>query len=150
MFVDSAGIYYPKDFDALARFEKNYQGVMESVLWMPGGGAGRGKKRAVNNFKLEANTFIDYVGEYVFNPSFSIRIFERNERYFAQATNQPEFEIIADEKDKFSVRVITAMFFSPARPQVRSKRSSCCRVAKKLAASATLMPTPIPTLIQTL
>ena len=67
MFVDSAGIYYPKGFDALARFEKNQQGVMESVLWMPGGGAGRRKKRAVNNFKLEANTFIDYVGEYVYS-----------------------------------------------------------------------------------
>lgn len=108
LFVDSAGIYYPKDFDALARFEKNKEGVVESVLWMQGGGAERGKKRAINNFKLPANTFVDYVGEYVFNPSFAIRVFERGERYFAQASGQPEFEIIADAKDQFSVRVITA------------------------------------------
>ena len=108
LFVDSAGIYYPKDFDALARFEKNKEGVVESVLWMQGGGAERGKKRAINNFKLPANTFVDYVGEYVFNPSFAIRIFERGDRFFAQASGQPEFEIIADAVNQFSVRVITA------------------------------------------
>ncbi len=108
LFVDSNGMYYPKEFDALARFEKNKEGIIESVLWLQGGGAERGKKRAVNNFKLEASAFGDYIGEYVFSPSFAIRVFERDQSYFAQATGQSEFEIIADEKDRFSVKVITA------------------------------------------
>jgi serine-type D-Ala-D-Ala carboxypeptidase/endopeptidase len=108
LFVDSNGLYYPKEFDALARFEKNKEGIVEAVLWMQGGGAERGKKRVANNFKLEAKVFAEYIGEYVFNPSFAIRVFERDARYFAQASGQSEFEIIADEKDRFSVKVITA------------------------------------------
>lgn len=46
-----------------------------------------------------------YVGEYQIAPTFRIAIGVRDKRLFAQATNQPEFELFAEKENKFFLKI---------------------------------------------
>ncbi len=49
-----------------------------------------------------------YVGTYELAPSFAITITRENERLFAQATGQDRFELFAESKAKFYLKVVDA------------------------------------------
>ena len=57
---------------------------------------------------LEAPVLAEYAGEYPFGPAFSIRITADAEHLYAQATGQPRFEIFAEKKDEFFLKVVDA------------------------------------------
>ncbi|RZJ99873.1 MAG: serine hydrolase, partial [Flavobacterium sp.] len=46
-----------------------------------------------------------YVGQYRIAPSFSIEIIVRDNRIFAKATNQEEFEIFAEKENRFFLKI---------------------------------------------
>ncbi|MFK7782775.1 serine hydrolase [Psychroserpens sp.] len=49
-----------------------------------------------------------YVGKYELQPTFIITVMVKQDRLFAQATNQPEFELFASEKDNFFLKAVPA------------------------------------------
>lgn len=58
--------------------------------------------------KLEPALLQQYVGEYEFAPTFSIRIFLEDGQLKAQATNQPSFELFAEKENAFFLKVVDA------------------------------------------
>jgi len=67
------------------------------------------EKRVIpENIILDTKILQDYVGTYQLAPTFSITVMQRENRIFAQATGQPEFEIFASEKDEFFLKVVEA------------------------------------------
>lgn len=57
---------------------------------------------------LTTEVLSQYVGKYELHPTFIITIMARENRLFAQATSQPEFEIFASEKDQFFLKTVPA------------------------------------------
>jgi CubicO group peptidase (beta-lactamase class C family) len=57
---------------------------------------------------LDAKTLADYAGDYVLTPAFTIQIAAEGNHLFAQATGQPRFEIFAEKRDEFFLRVVDA------------------------------------------
>ena len=57
---------------------------------------------------LTTEVLSQYVGKYELHPTFIITIMVRENRLFAQATSQPEFEIFASEKDQFFLKTVPA------------------------------------------
>ncbi len=49
-----------------------------------------------------------YVGTYQLAPAFSIVITQRGDKLFGQATGQSQFELFADSKDKFLIKIVEA------------------------------------------
>ena len=64
------------------------------------------KKRT--EITLEPGVVAEYAGEYVFTPAFSIRITADGAHLYAQATAQPRFEVFAEKKDEFFLKVVDA------------------------------------------
>lgn len=57
---------------------------------------------------LPVEILSQYVGKYELQPTFIISIVVRENRVFAQATGQPEFEIFATKKDEFFLKAVAA------------------------------------------
>lgn len=57
---------------------------------------------------LPEEVLSQYVGKYELQPTFIISIAVRENRLFAQATGQPEFEIFATKKDEFFLKAVAA------------------------------------------
>jgi D-alanyl-D-alanine-carboxypeptidase/D-alanyl-D-alanine-endopeptidase len=76
------------------------------------------KKRA--EMALDAKDLPAYTGEYVFGPTFSIRVTAEGPHLYAQATAQPRFEIFPEKQDEFFLKVVDAQisFIRDATGQV--------------------------------
>lgn len=59
-------------------------------------------------FVLDPAAFAPYVGEYELAPGFVLSVRQRDGRFFAQATGQPEFEIFATGPGEFFLKVVEA------------------------------------------
>lgn len=57
---------------------------------------------------VDAATLESYVGTYELAPSFSIVITRDGDKLFGQATGQPKFELFAESKTKFYLKVVDA------------------------------------------
>ena len=57
---------------------------------------------------LPSEVLSQYIGKYELQPTFIIEIMVKDNRVFAQATGQPEFEIFATEKDQFFLKAVPA------------------------------------------
>ncbi|MVM41416.1 serine hydrolase [Spirosoma sp. HMF3257] len=57
---------------------------------------------------VDAATLESYVGNYELAPSFSIVITRDGDKLFGQATGQPKFELFAESKTKFYLKVVDA------------------------------------------
>jgi CubicO group peptidase (beta-lactamase class C family) len=55
--------------------------------------------------KVAETILKQYAGQYQIAPTFHIDIMVREGRIFAQATNQPEFEIFAEKENKFFLKI---------------------------------------------
>ncbi|WP_040282789.1 DUF3471 domain-containing protein, partial [Psychroserpens damuponensis] len=67
-------------------------------------------------------TLKQYIGIYELQPGFNIEVSVKDGKLFAQATGQGEFELFAEEKDKFFLKVVVANvhFFRNAEGHVVS------------------------------
>lgn len=61
-----------------------------------------------SEMSLPVDVLSQYEGKYELQPTFIISIVVRENRLFAQATGQPEFEIFATEKDEFFLKAVAA------------------------------------------
>ena len=57
---------------------------------------------------LDSTILQQYVGEYQLTPDFSITISKQGNSLKAQATNQPQFDVFAEKKDFFFLKVVDA------------------------------------------
>ena len=57
---------------------------------------------------VDSATLASYVGNYQLAPTFSIAITRQGEKLFGQATGQPRFELFAESKTKFYLKVVDA------------------------------------------
>ena len=57
---------------------------------------------------LPVDVLSQYIGKYELQPTFIITVTVKDDRLFAQATNQPEFELFASEKDNFFLKAVPA------------------------------------------
>ncbi|GAB4050948.1 serine hydrolase [Spirosoma litoris] len=57
---------------------------------------------------VDAATLESYVGNYELAPSFAIVITREGDKLFGQATGQPKFELFAESKTKFYLKVVDA------------------------------------------
>lgn len=107
MGYDSAGDFYPLEFDATIRVQKKSDGGY-ALLFLQGGGAlplkkidpaGAAKAAAE---KPGADQLQAYVGVYELAPGFELKVFVESNSLKAQATGQGAFEVEVSAKDKFS------------------------------------------------
>ncbi len=73
---------------------------------LPAGMLGTAKVRT--EVSLGAETLAAYPGDYALAPTFVIKISVEGEHLYAQATNQPRFELFAEKKDGFFLKVVDA------------------------------------------
>jgi len=68
------------------------------------------RKPATEKEEIEIDTKIlaDYVGEYALAPTFIITVSTKDNRLFAQATGQPQFEVFPEAEDTFFLKVVAA------------------------------------------
>ncbi len=107
MGYDSAGDFYPLDFDATIRTQKKSDGSV-ALLFLQGGGAfplkkietGAAAKPAVEKPTVEQ--LQAYVGIYALGPNFDLKVFVEKNALMAQATGQGAFEVEPKAKDQFS------------------------------------------------
>jgi hypothetical protein len=57
--------------------------------------------KALTKINSDPKVLETYEGEYQLEPNFSIRITHEGDRLFAQATNQPKFEIFETKPNEF-------------------------------------------------
>ncbi len=107
MGYDSAGDFYPLEFDATIRPKKKSDGSY-ALLFLQSGGAFPLKKidpaaaaKAAAE-KPSAEQLQAYVGVYELAPGFELKVFAENNSLKAQATGQGAFEVEAKAKDQFT------------------------------------------------
>jgi CubicO group peptidase (beta-lactamase class C family) len=105
------GEYFWKVVEAKIKFVKNGNGEVEY-----GDFEQNGNKLKVAKLKDETIVAIDkalyklYSGKYDFGNNMTIAITTENDRLYAQATNQPRFEILPISEEEFTVRELNAKF----------------------------------------
>lgn len=57
---------------------------------------------------IDPKVLTDYVGEYELAPTFVITVTTKDDKLFAQATGQPQFEVFPEAKDTFFLKVVVA------------------------------------------
>lgn len=111
IFPAGEGEYFWKVVEAKIRFVKNGNGEVEY-----GDFEQNGNKLKVAKLKEEAIVDIDkalyklYSGKYDFGNNMTIAITTENDKLYAQATNQPRFEILPVSDEEFIVRELNAKF----------------------------------------
>ncbi len=107
MGYDSAGDFYPLEFDASIRTQKKSDGSY-ALLFLQSGGAFPLKKIDPNAAakpaleKPSVEQLQAYVGVYALAPNFDLKVFVENGSLMAQATGQGAFEVEAQAKDQFA------------------------------------------------
>jgi len=73
-------------------------------------GIATAKKAAKEKKAISVSTTIlnSYIGDYELQPNFVLRISTKGNRLFAQATGQPQFELFAESKTEFFLKVVQA------------------------------------------
>jgi serine-type D-Ala-D-Ala carboxypeptidase/endopeptidase len=112
MGYDSAGDFYPLQFDALLRPKRKGDGTY-SFTWFQLGGAN--EARAVGTRAAVANKWTpteaqleEYGGNYPLTPNFALRVFSTGTKLFVQGTNQGPIEIASVDKDIFVAESVGA------------------------------------------
>lgn len=107
MGYDSAGDFYPLEFDATIRTQKKSDGSY-ALLFLQSGAAFPLKKIDPNaaakpaSEKPGAEQLQAYAGVYALAPNFDLKVSVENGRLMAQASGQGAFEVEAKGKDQFA------------------------------------------------
>ena len=116
MGYDSAGDFYPLDFDALLRPERQGDGNYR-FTWLQGGGAmtatrvaapGAGAAGMTKNIELGDAQRREYVGVYPLTPTFSLTVTDDDGVLYVQGTGQQRIAVEAVEKDVVVAAVVGA------------------------------------------
>lgn len=105
MGYDSAGDFYPLQFDALLRPKRKADGTY-SLTWFQGGGAEEAERigapapLAAKWTPTEAE-LNEYDGNYPLASAFALRVFSTGAKLFVQGTNQGPLEVASVDKDIF-------------------------------------------------
>ena len=112
MAFDSAGDFFPLQFDALLRPTRKADGSY-TFTWFQLGGAlsaervGAPAPVAARPLPGEAQ-LKDYEGNYPLAPTFALRVFAQGEKLFVQGTNQDPLEVAPVDKDIFVAEAVGA------------------------------------------
>jgi len=122
MGYDSAGDFYPRDFDAVLRPQRGASGY--TFIWMQMGAALPATR--VDNaaarpaFTVEPATLRDYEGEYPLVPGFGLTVKAQGDALTVQGTGQPALPVQAVERDVFVMEAVGA--------EIRFERDAAGRV----------------------
>lgn len=107
---DSAGDFYPRDFDAVLRPQRGADGY--TFIWMQMGAAvpaTRIDKAATRPaFAVEVATLPDYEGEYPLVPGFGLTVRVQGDALTVQGTGQPALPVKAVQRDVFVMDAVGA------------------------------------------
>ena len=99
---------------------------------------------------LDENTLEGYVGTYPLSATFVITVTREAARLFGQATGQPRFELFAETRDKFFLKVVDAQISFTRGPRGKSAVWCCTRTERTSPArnrenpSCTSLPLCLP------
>lgn len=99
MGYDSAGDFFPLDFDAL--LQPQVDGERATFLWLQGGGALPASRIDSAAPAIDPGRLADYVGRYPLMPGFALKVFVEGGMLMAQATGQGAFALDAAGQDVF-------------------------------------------------
>ncbi|KRA52185.1 hypothetical protein ASD77_10855 [Pseudoxanthomonas sp. Root65] len=107
---DSAGDFYPRDFDAVLRPQRNAAGT--SFVWMQMGAALPATRIDAAASKpvleVDAATLRDYEGEYPLLPGFGLTVKVQGDALTLQGTGQPALPVQAVAPDVFVMDAVGA------------------------------------------
>ncbi|WP_334177670.1 serine hydrolase [Pseudoxanthomonas sp.] len=110
MGYDSAGDFYPRDFDAVLRPQRTAEG--QSFIWMQMGGALPARRVDAATVRpllhVDAAALRDYEGEYPLVPGFGLSVKAHGEALTIQGTGQPALPVQAVERDVFVMDAVGA------------------------------------------
>jgi CubicO group peptidase (beta-lactamase class C family) len=105
MGYDSAGDFYPLQFDAVLRPKRKADGTY-AFTWFQGGGTAEAERVgapalvAAKWTPTEAE-LKEYDGNYPLAPAFALRVFSAGAKLFVQGSNQGPLEVASVDKDIF-------------------------------------------------
>jgi hypothetical protein len=108
---DSAGDFFPSEFDALLRPVMSAQG--RTFDWVQGGGVMRASRSAnikAPSYKPDAKSLDEYQGVYPLLKSFGLTVRTKNDTLTIQGTNQAPLTVTATAKDEFYREDVGAHF----------------------------------------
>jgi serine-type D-Ala-D-Ala carboxypeptidase/endopeptidase len=114
MGYDSAGDFYPLEFDALLRPKPKADGTYTST-WFQGGGAAEAERIgapapvAAKWTPTEAE-LKEYDGTYPLSPTVTLRVFTTGAKLFAQGSSGAPLEVASVDKDIFVAERVGAEF----------------------------------------
>ncbi|WP_342729686.1 serine hydrolase [Bradyrhizobium sp. B117] len=111
MGYDSAGDFYPREFDALLRPKRKADGTYTFTWFQLGGVADAeqiGTRPAAAKWSPSEDQLKDYIGNYPLTPGFALRIFSTDTKLFVQGTNQRPLELASVERDVFVAESVAA------------------------------------------
>lgn len=109
IFPAGNGEYFWKVVNARIKFVKNENGEVEHALFEQ-----NGNKLKVNKLKDRPIVSIDrslykvYAGKYTYKSGLIVNVTAEGDKIFAQATNQPKFELLPVSDDEFIVEELNA------------------------------------------
>lgn len=109
---DSAGGFYPLQFDGLLRPKRKADGTY-ALTWFQGGGALEAERvgapaPAANRWVPSEAQVKEYDGNYPLAPAFALRVFSTGAKLFVQGTNQGPLEFASVDKDSFVAESVGA------------------------------------------
>jgi D-alanyl-D-alanine-carboxypeptidase/D-alanyl-D-alanine-endopeptidase len=112
MGYDSAGDFYPLQFDALLR-PKRKAGGAYAFTWFQDGGALEAERvgapaPVAGKWTPTEAQLKDCEGNYPLAPTFALRVFTSGGKLFIQGTNQGPIEVVPVEKDVFVAESVGA------------------------------------------
>lgn len=93
--------FYMEDGKRMAKFTSSGNTII-------GKGIDKAPPAPRKEITLPVDVLTQYVGKYELQPTFIITIMVKEDLLFAQATDQPEFELFASEKDNFFLKAVPA------------------------------------------
>ena len=123
IFPKAKDVFFWKAVEAEVTFQRDETGKVIRALHTQGGQtitAPRLEETAA--IKVDSKSLDDFVGKYDYGRGVTLTVTREGNQLFAQATNQPKFEIFAKSQDEFFWKVVKA--------EVKFVRDSSGKVVK--------------------
>lgn len=116
IYPEGERAFFLKVVDAQVTFEADVNGKAGGLVLHQGGRDMPAKRLegevaappARKEIRLDPKLFDPYVGRYALTPAFILTITREGEHFFAQATNQPKFELFAETTKDFFLKAVDA------------------------------------------
>lgn len=122
LFPEGDRAFFAKVVDAQFTFEADVDGKASGLVLHQGGRDVPAKRvegevpapaaspapAAHQEISVDPRLFDQYIGRYALSPAFILTITREGDRLFAQATNQPKFELFAESPKAFFLKIVDA------------------------------------------